>query len=265
MKQSQLTKDNYYSSEMNKEYMSVSQFKSFMSCEARTLAEINGTWTQEAKQAFLVGNYVHSAFESEEVHNEFIEANNVVIFKKNGCKYSDFETADRMIETVKNDQLSMFALDGEKEVIIEADLYGARWKAKIDVLNKDYSRFTDLKTTAELYKRFWSDKYNGWVSFVQAYDYVLQMAIYKQMIEQQHGGNFTPYIVAVTKQMPCDKAVIDFDPTRFDFEYLYVAEEMPRILKLKAGEIAPIRCNKCDYCRFSKVLNDTIEVEELLK
>jgi hypothetical protein len=37
-----ITNENYFSIEANKEYLSVSQYKSFLSCEARTLANIKG-------------------------------------------------------------------------------------------------------------------------------------------------------------------------------------------------------------------------------
>ena len=37
-----LTNQNYYSQEANKTYMSVSQLKSFMKCEAAAMAELRG-------------------------------------------------------------------------------------------------------------------------------------------------------------------------------------------------------------------------------
>ncbi len=63
----QLTDDNYFSSEADKEYLSVSQFKSFLpqyhGCEAAAMAKLNGTYVQEDKTALLVGSYFHSHFE----------------------------------------------------------------------------------------------------------------------------------------------------------------------------------------------------------
>ena len=46
----QLTNENYFSREASNEYMSVSQYKSFIGsmgikgCEAMAMAEINGEW-----------------------------------------------------------------------------------------------------------------------------------------------------------------------------------------------------------------------------
>src|SRR5690625_5288884 len=113
-----LTSANYYSREMDKKYMSVSQFKNFVECEAKTVAKLNGDYYEPPNKPMIVGNYVHTAFEDEEVFNKFVEENSDVINKKRGGgKYADFIQADKMIETLKNDDFAMFAMSGEKEQI----------------------------------------------------------------------------------------------------------------------------------------------------
>lgn len=259
-----LNNQNYHSNEANREYLSVSQFKSFMECEAKTMAKLRGAYTEPSSNALLVGSYVHAAFESDEAFQQFIEENNGAIFKARGGKYADFETADRMIEALKNDPFAMFALEGEKEQIYTANLFGADWKIKVDSINHDRKTFADIKTTQDLHKRYWSEKYNDWVSFVEAWDYVLQMAVYRRVLQECLGQTYTPYIVAVTKENPPNKAIIHFDETRFDFEYEYIEMKMERVLEVKSGKAEPVRCEKCDYCRSTKKLNNTIEVGELI-
>lgn len=259
-----LTSTNYHSTETNKEFMSVSQFKRFIECEARMMAELKGEYREPTNQAMLVGSYTHAAFESNEEFGRFIEENNGAIFKKNGGKYAPFEQADMMIETIRNDPFAMFALEGEKEKIFTGELFGVDWKIKVDSINSDKLIFTDLKTTGDLHGRSWSEKYDGWVSFVEQWGYVLQMAIYRKIIEQNTGQLYTPYIVAVTKENPPNKAVIHFDESRFDFEYEYAELEMERIKRVKEGELEPRKCGKCAYCRSSKQLEGTIEVGELI-
>lgn len=58
-----LTNENYFSSENNRKYMSASQFKSFMKCEAETLAEIEGKYQREVTDALLIGSFVDAHFE----------------------------------------------------------------------------------------------------------------------------------------------------------------------------------------------------------
>jgi hypothetical protein len=57
----QLTSENYYSQEANKEYMSVSGYKDFagtygkMPCEFYGMEKLNGRWEDEKSTALLVG------------------------------------------------------------------------------------------------------------------------------------------------------------------------------------------------------------------
>jgi len=71
-------------------------------------------------------------------------------------------------------------------------------------------------------------------------------------------------IVAVSKEKFPDKAVINLtDPTRLAAELAAVQANMPRILALKAGLEEPIRCENCNYCRSTKVLNKVIQYAEV--
>lgn len=259
-----LNKDNYHSIEADNQFFSVSQFKSFVECEAKTMAKLSGEHNETHSKALLVGSYTHAAFESDEVFDDFLTEYNSIIFKKNGGKYADFEMADQMIETVKGDPFCMFALEGEKEQIFTANLWGVDWKIKVDSINHDRQTFSDLKTTQDLHKRYWSIKYEGWVSFVEAWDYVLQMAVYRRVIEANTGCLYTPYIVAVTKENPPNKEVLHFDESRFDFEYEYAETIIERLAEVKAGEKEPIRCEKCNYCRRTKQTKDTMEIGDLI-
>ena len=61
-----------------------------------------------------------------------------------------------------------------------------------------------------------------------------------------------PYLIAVTKQTPPDKAIVSFDQESLDEELKNVGLYMQRVLAVKTGEEYPSRCNKCDYCRATK-------------
>lgn len=260
-----LNKKNYYSNEADWQYMSVSQFKDFQKCEAATLAKLKGDWQPTSNPvALLVGNYVHSYFESEEAHEEFIQENKTSILKKDGKERSDFLLAKEMIATLKNDDFFDFIYQGEKERIVKQELYGVPWKARIDCLNVDKGYFIDLKTTRQLDKRYWSKKYGRYVSFVEEYGYILQMGIYKQLLEFELNKEVTPYIFAVTKETPPAKAAIKIHPSRYEYEFRLVEEQLPHILKVKSGEEKPRYCGNCEYCRLAKRVQGFIEIEELL-
>lgn len=260
----QLNSQNYHSREANQHFMSVSQFKSAIECEAAMIAELKGVFTRPPSQAMLVGSYLHAAFESEEAFADFFEKEHDSIINTRGNMYAPFVQADEMIETIKNDKFCMFALEGEKEVIMTGELFGAPWKIKIDSINHQRGTFSDLKSTQELGKRYWSEKYDSWVSFVHAFDYVLQMYVYREIIYQNTGRYYDPYIVAVTKETPPDKAVLHFDSQRFSFEQEYIQTLLPSIIQAKRGKKKAHRCEKCAYCRATKVLSGTFEIEYLL-
>ena len=56
-----LTNDNYFSLEAKN--ILVSQYKTFLDCPARAMAEIRGEYKQPMTTALLVGSYVDAYFE----------------------------------------------------------------------------------------------------------------------------------------------------------------------------------------------------------
>ena len=259
-----LDNHNYHSNEANQHYMSVSQFKQAMECEAAMVAEIKGEHIRPHSPAMAVGSYLHTAFDSAQAFSEYLEQHHDEIYNMRGNKYKDYEKADEMIETLRNDKFCMMALEGEKEVIYTGELFGVQWKIRVDNINHNNQFFSDIKTTQELAKRYWSEKYNSWVSFVQAYDYILQMYVYREIIAQNTGLYYSPYIVAITKESPPDKAVLHFNDDRFGFERDYIEQLLPSIIEAKQGNKTPHRCEKCTYCRRIKQIKSTFEIEYLI-
>lgn len=262
-----LDNKNYYSNKADWHFMSVSQFKNFMDCEAAALAELKGEWEPiRDEKPLLIGNYVHSYFESAKAHETFVKDNQSKMFssRKPYGLLKDYKIADRMIGRLKSDDFFNFVYQGEKEAIVEGELFGAEWKGKIDCLNIEKGYFVDLKTSKNLYQRIYSLRYGHTVSFVEAYGYILQMAVYKILLEKQYRKEFTPYIFAVSKEETPDIAAIDIHPSRYDFEIYTVEELLPHILAVKKGEKQPHSCGRCAYCKQNKRLSGFIEVADLL-
>jgi hypothetical protein len=148
----------------------------------------------------------------------------------------------------------MHFLEGEKQKIFTAELFDIPWKICIDSYNLDYARIVDLKCMQN-FDWTYSASVGKRVSFVEAWDYHLQMAVY-QKIEQiaTNIGKCDVFIVAVTKQDPPDKAIIKFDDATLHMQLQRVEDALPRILAVKNGKVEPHRCNKCEYCRSTKML-----------
>lgn len=105
---------------------------------------------------------------------------------------------------------------GDKEVIVTGELFGVKWKGKIDCLNLERGYFIDLKTTAKLDKKYWNKQEHKWESFVAAYNYQLQMWVYQQLIKQTFGVVCQPYIVLCRKRKFLIKAIVSIPEYRIE-------------------------------------------------
>lgn len=261
-----LTRDNYHGRLANLEYMSRGQYKEFAyGCEAKQMATLNGAWVDEPSIALEVGQYVHTF--NDGTRSEFI-SNHPGMFKKDMSLKSEYLVADRMIECLERDPFAMYCLEGTKEQIITFEMFGVWWKVMLDVQNNSRRRIVDLKTTRSITERVWDEVERKKVSFIEAYQYPLQMAIYtegERIAEGRDEGDWSEFlIVAVSKEKSPDKAIINMtDPVRLDIELETVAKNMPRIIAVKSGLEEPKRCGNCDYCRSTKMLSGAIHYSML--
>lgn len=247
----ELNKDSYYSSEADKKYMSVSQLKSFMSCEARTMAELNGQAQRVSNKSLLEGSYLHAWNENklEEFQKKHLE-----IFKYNNPdkgKLKAYSDIDLIIKSLEKDEIVMDMLEGEKEVIMTANLFDVDWKLQIDIYNPKKKRFVDLKFMNNINKGFWNSEYKAYENFVRFYKYHYQMVLYA-ILEQLATGRediLEPYMVAVSKEVPPQKIIMNGFLNDITEVLDDVGKRLPRIIKVKNGELEPNYCCECDYCR----------------
>ena len=204
-----LTAENYHGLEANRHYMSVSQYKDFYECEAMAMASIRGDYKRPTSNECLVGSYLHAWNEGPEALAAF-RANTPEMFKKNGEPLAAFAFADTMIQALENDPFCMVMLEGQKEVILTAEMFGAPWKIKIDSYQPGES-IVDIKTTRSIWEKQWSAFYNCKVSFIEIYQYFIQFAVYLEVERLATGGDswVNPYIGAIRQETPPEKAVID--------------------------------------------------------
>jgi hypothetical protein len=269
----QLTRDNYYSREADIEFMSCSQYQGWCECEAKQVAKLQGRWVDEPSEAFIVGNYFHTFFESPEAHEKFKQENFDKIFKTKTitdkktkeqttiitCKYAAYEQADKMISVAQNDELiaSLIELSGENEKIMTGSLFGVPWRIRLDKYVTDGRMIIDWKTCASITELKWSDELREKVTFIDTYGYMMRAAVYSEIEKQFAGAMNDPnfIIVAISKQDYPDKdALLLNHRQRYAYELQRVKERLPYILKVKTGQQRPRRCGVCDYCRATKKL-----------
>lgn len=270
-----LNQANYYSKEADMEYMSASQFKNFKRCEAAAMAELRDEYAQNESTALLVGGYVDAHFEGT---LDVYRAQHPEIFKKDGTLKSDFVKADEIIARAERDELFMLLMSGKKQVIVTGKIAGVPFKGKIDsLLDADACRemvrrfpetapvvgfgdgmIVDLKCMKDMH-RVWSDDEHSYVSFVDAWGYDYQGAIYQKL-----EGHALPFVLAVTtKETEPNLEAISLSGDDLDLALSDVDELAPRYAAIKRGEIEPERCEKCPYCIATKKLHRIIDLTEL--
>lgn len=260
----QLTSENYYSQEANKEYMSVSGYKDFagtygkMPCEFYGMEKLNGRWEDEKSTALLVGSYVDSYFEGS---LEQFKKENPETFTQKGELKANFKQAEEIIARIERDEYFMKFMSGQKQVIMTGELFGAKWKIKMDSYIPDVA-IVDLKVMASITDLKWV-KDIGYLDFVRYWGYDIQGAIYQEIVRQNTGKKLPFYIAGATKQAEPDIRIIHVTDNYLQEALHMVEANMPRILRVKSGEAEPDRCELCDCCRHNRVLTRPISIMDL--
>lgn len=249
-----LTAKHYFSPNNQLKYCGSSQFKSFIKCPAKAMAELRGEWNQEDTTALLIGSYIDAWFEGT---LDTFKAEHPQIFKKDGSLKAEYEKADAIIARVQQDDLFMKYMSGRKQVVKTGEIEGVPFKIKIDSYHKGKA-IVDLKVIKDFQPIFDEDR-GCRLNFIHYWGYDYQAAIY-QAIE---GNNLPFYICAVTKEAQPDLAVIQIPQAWIDSAMAEIRNEIGVIDAIKRGEIDAERCGRCDYCRSTKRLTRVISADEL--
>ncbi len=260
----ELMAQNYYSKEADREYMSVSQFKDFagtygkLACEFTALEKVERRWVEDKSTPLLVGSYVDSYFEGS--LDEF-KKENPEIFKKDGGLKADYVKAEEIIKRIERDEYFMKYLSGKKQVIMTGELFGTKWKIKMDSYIPDKA-IVDLKVMSSITKLEWVRDL-GYLDFIRYWGYDIQGAVYQEIVYQNTGKRLPFYIAAATKEKESDIRIIHVGNNYLKEALTMVESSMPRILRVKNGEAAPDRCELCDCCRKTRVLSRPITIDQL--
>lgn len=282
-----VTPDNYYSDEINMAYLSASQYKAFRDCEARGLAMARGLWGSEPTEAMLTGAYVDAYFSGE---MDQFRAQHPAMFAHAGdhagALKATYRHADYVIERIERDPLFWAMLCGRTQVIRTGRIGGVPFKIKIDSLLSESlceaivadfpemepylylanGAIVDLKVMRSI-APVWQ-RGNGLISFAERWGYDTQLAIYQEierqaMERQAVGGDSLPcFIAAATKEAEPDLALLHIGREALRERLAAVAAQAPRIQSIKEGLTEPVRCERCAYCRATRVLSGARDYRE---
>ena len=253
----ELNKDNYYSLESDKEYISFSQIKQFDDCEAKAMAILNGEWKEEPSDAMLAGAYFDAHFSHE--LEQFLK-DHPQLFKKDGTLLAKYDVALKAIKAVEEDELfhdKFFT--GDTQTILTGEIDGLKFKGKLDYKFDDYT--VDMKLMKDT-KDIWVPEDRVWEPFYIHYGYHYQGAIYREL-RKLIEGEYKPYFLAVvTKEDVPSKEVYHFNDDLLDLALGIVIRKAHHIQDLKDGKAKPVACGCCDYCKshYKFSLDDIHEV-----
>ena len=112
---------------------------------------------------------------------------------------------------------------------------------------------TDLKWVKDI----------GYLDFVRYWGYDIQGAVYQEIVRQNTGEKLPFFIAGATKQTEPDIRIIHVTDNYLQEALHMVEMNMPRILRVKNGEVEPDRCELCDCCRHNRVLKKPISIMDL--
>ena len=258
-----LTAENYFSAEMNMKYMSCSQFKNFLHCEASALAELHGEYERPVTDALLIGSYVDAYFEGT---LDKFKSQHPELFTRNGELKAKYRHAEVMIRRAQRDPKFMQYMAGDKQVIMTGEIAGIPFKIKVDSLHR--SAIVDLKTVRD-FESVWDPESRQRMHFINYWGYDIQGAIYREIVRQNTGVELPFYIAAVTKEKEPRIRLYWVPDDDLDAKLDEVKTLAPRYQMIKSGELQAQRCGDCGYCRYTEILagpinyHDEMEVYEV--
>lgn len=256
-----ITRENYYTKEADMEYMSVSQFKGFMKCEARQKAILTGEYTAPDTTALLQGRLLETLLLEPEKIDKFMEENPELLMKSGSLK-AEYRKVIEMAERARQDDFFMSYLGDSFSTLyqypVTGEIAGIQFKGLIDIYQPK-SCIVDLKGIKD-FQSMWDDKSKQKLNFIEYWGYHTQLAVYQWLLKQNSSETLPVFIAGITKEPISDIGIFSIPQEVLDHQLSIVGEFAPRYQKIKDGTIAPVRCESCDYCKQTKKLNTVINI-----
>lgn len=248
----ELNIDSYFSKEANKEYISVSQFKSFVECEAQALhnIEIGG---ENEKQAFLEGKLFENWVAGDRAlfmaqHPEMVSTRGATAGQLKAEFNKVIKAAERFLE---QDFFKDIINKCEKQVILTGEIEGVKVKCALDLFDRETNSIYDIKCMKD-FKEQWNKEEKSYVPWYYIYGYVLQLAVYREIVRQNFGEPKEIGLMAASKEEEPDLQAKSFSSELLDLELEYFKNNVKRYNDIKKGIVAPTYCGECSYCKSIK-------------
>lgn len=254
-----LTQENYHSAEARSLWLSASAIKTAKKCESQWYAEHTGALVvDEDKEAFKLGHYFETMLTGTSDEIALFQSKNPDMFSSTGkTKWqlkATYKSVDECVEAVRRQPYLMDIINrSRKQKILTGTIDGVPVRVMMDLLDVDGSIY-DLKAMKD-FKPVYSEEYGGYVEWWQAWEYAMQMWVYREICFQN--GILVPRtgLIAVSKTNADIKAISFCDDTMSaaGADVRYTIGRMADILN---GMEEPIECDICDWCIKNRTITE---------
>lgn len=257
-----LTNENYFSKEADIEYMSVSQWKLFNECETKALATIQGQEDATYKEAFLEGQLFEELVSGDA---KLFIAQHPELMSTRGATAGQLKSSyAKVVNAAERFNSQKFFTDiiqkCEKQTIITGKICDIKIKCKLDLFDKKTNSIYDIKCMKD-FKETWDKSEKCYKPWYYTYNYVLQLAVYRELVKQNFGEPKEIGLLAATKEEIPDIQALSFDFSLLDIELEEFKNNIKRYDNIKKGIETPVACTLCSYCKEHKVINNFKEVK----
>lgn len=256
-----LNQENYFSKEADLKYFSVSQYKNFKKCSAKAMNDLEFD-INEYKEAFVEGELFEALTIGDK--NLFFAKHPEMISSQGPTKgqlKSNYKKVVKAAERFNEQKFFKEIIDGsQKQVILTGVINGIEIKGKLDLLNLERKLIPDVKCMAN-FNDEWDKVEKCYKPWYYTYDYVLQLAIYQELVRQNYGIICDTCLFAATKEDTPDLASIKFANELLKIELEKFSKDIIYFDNIKQGNSAPISCGTCDYCKSHKIITEFEEVK----
>ena len=252
-----LNQENYYSKEADMEYMSVSQWKLFNECEAKALAIIEGREDATYKDSFLEGQLFEAVVTGGKElfiskHPELISTRGATA----GQLKSEFKKVITSAEKFNEQNFFKNIIQKcDKQVILTGEICDVKVKCALDLFDKETNSIYDIKCMKD-FKETWDKSEKCYKPWYYTYNYVLQLAVYRELVRQNFGEPKEIGLISATKEDVPDIEALSFSSELLDLELENFKLKVKRYDDIKKGKLEPIKCGCCDYCKSIKTINE---------
>lgn len=253
-----LTPENYHSDEARAAYISSSDIKLAMRCEAMWAAQDKGQYRRpEGTAAFAYGHLFEEALTGN-AETYITQHPELTLSRgpRKGELYAEYSGAIDLAAAVRRSSFLANLIDRcRKQVILTGELCGLPVRVMMDLVDEDESIY-DIKSAKD-FRTVWDDDRQEYMDWWAVWKYPVQLWVYREVARQN--GLTVPHVGLIAGS----KSNMDIQAIRFSEETMTAAQTdaehtIRRMADIRNGA-KPDECGRCEWCLSQKKI-DNFEV-----